>query len=168
MNPRRHRSGRIFRALLPLAAVASLLAGCGRPGSGEAAADKPQLHQNQPPHGGTPVALGEDYNLELVRDAATGTLSAYVLDDEMEDFIRSPDSAITIGATVGGAEQTLVLTAVASPATGERVGDTSLFQGQADWLKGAGPVSGHVQQITIRGTPFANVAFALPAVPGKD
>ena len=42
-----------------------------------------------PPHGGTPVVLGnEAYHLELVVDAASGTLQVYVLDGEMENFVR--------------------------------------------------------------------------------
>jgi len=145
-----------------------LLGGCGRAADSNAADAKPQLHQDVPPHGGTPVALGDDYNLELVRDPAAGTLSGYVLDDEMEEFIRSSSPAVTLELTVGGEPRQLVLAAVANPATGETVGDTSLFQGQADWLKSAGNFTGKVRLITIRGTPFAEVPFAFPAGAAKE
>jgi hypothetical protein len=157
-----------FSAVILTVALALLWGGCGPPSSRPDGAEKPELHQSHPPHGGTAVALGEDYALELVRDPATGTLSAYVLDDEMEDFIRSPDSAITVQIQAGGSAQTLFLAAIANPATGERVGDTSLFEGRADWLEAAGPFAGVLQQITVRGTPFRAVPFTIPAVRAKD
>jgi hypothetical protein len=136
--------------------------GCGKASQRGPAGEKPQLHKDLPPHGGTPVALGDNYNLELVRDSNTGTLSGYVLDDEMEDFIRSSSPAVTIDATVNGETRTLVLAAVANAATGETVGDTSLFQTQAGWLKTAKNFDGSVRGITIRGTKFADVKFSFP------
>jgi hypothetical protein len=136
--------------------------GCSRNPGGSVPDGTPHLHKDMPPHGGTPVALGDNYNLELVRDAETGTLSGYVLDDEMEEFIRSSSPSITILATVQGRPQTLVLPAIANPATGETVGDTSLFQAQAEWLKTAGNFDGVLQGIAIRGTRFDNVKFNFP------
>ncbi len=115
-----------------------------------------------PPHGGTPVALGEDYRLELVRDADTGTLSAYVLDDEMEEFIRVPARSLTIVARVGGEDRPLVLAAVANSATGETVGGTSLFQAQADWLKTAASFDGTLEALTVRGSAFTGIRFHFP------
>ena len=80
-----------------LLAAGLLLGGCGKESARKEIADnKPGLHKNIPPHGGVPVALGDAYNLELVRDAAAGTLSGYVLDDEMEDFIRSSSPSVAI------------------------------------------------------------------------
>jgi len=127
------------------------------------AAEKTEMHRDVPPHGGTPIALGDDYRLELVRDADTGTLSGYVLDDEMEEFIRSPSPAIELDVEAGGQRRVLVLAAVANPATGETVGDSSLFQAQADWLKTAGRCDGAVKSITVRGTMFTDIPFSLPA-----
>ena len=120
------------------------------------------MHHATPPHGGTPVALGDDYRLELVRDAAAGTLSAYVLDDDMEEFIRCPAPAITLTARVGGEDRSIVLRAVPNPATGETVGNTSCFEGQADWVRTADHFAGTLQSLTIRGTPFTGVAFPFP------
>jgi hypothetical protein len=158
---------KIVSAVALLLAAGFLAAGCGKSDSG-GAGPKTQMHRDVPPHGGTPVALGDDYNLELVRDADAGTLSAYVLDDEMEDFIRSGDPAITIVARVGSEERTLVLAAVANPATGETVGSTSLFQVQADWLKTAGSFEGKLRSLTIRGSTFTDVSFNFPSGTGKD
>jgi hypothetical protein len=154
-----------MRALrVPLLLLVSffLWAGCSR-GTGPGAADeKTGTHKDVPPHGGIPVALGDDYNIELVRDPESGTLSGYVLDDEMEDFIRSSSPLVTMVATVNGRPQTLVLTAVANPATGEKVGDTSLFEGQADWLRTTGDFDAVLRTITIRGTTFTEVKFNYP------
>ena len=60
----------------------------------------------------------------------------------------------------GGKFTPLTLAAVANPATGETVGNTSQFEVQADWLKTAGAFSGIVT-VEIRGTKFEKVAFTL-------
>ena len=135
-------------------------AGCGRSAP---AASAPPKHEHKPPHGGTPVVLGDEaYHLEFVRDAATGRLSAYVFDGELENFIRSAVPSITLVATVHGAPQTLVLAAVPNPATGETVGDTALFSGQAAWLETTPEFDAVLSGIAIRGTTFANVKFNFP------
>ena len=131
----------------------ALFAGCSK---APTASDHTHLHVDHPPHGGTAVVLGdEDYHIELVLDSATGTLQAYVLDGEMEDFIRSAVPSIEIAATARGTTRTLVLAAVANPATGETVGDTSLFEGRAPWLRSVGSFEGNLEAIVIRGTKFS-------------
>jgi hypothetical protein len=144
-------------------AVALALAGCSK---APVESGQPHLHVDHPPHGGTAVALGDDYNVELVLDSATGTIQAYVLDGEMEDFVRSAVPSIEFATTARGTTRTLVLAAVANPATGETVGDTSLFEASADWLKAAGEFDGVLKSITIRGTTFTGVRFKVPR--GKD
>src|ERR1700761_7575184 len=60
-------------------------------------------HEHHPPHGGTPVVLGnEEYHVELVLDAPTGKLQAFVLDGEMENFIRIAVNSIEIDADIPG------------------------------------------------------------------
>jgi hypothetical protein len=147
-------------ALLALALAFALSAGCSRTPT---AADEPHKHEHHPPHGGTPVVLGDEtYHLELVLDARAGTLQAYVLDGEMEDFIRSAVPSIEIDATVNGATVPLVLAAVPNTATGETVGDTSLFEGRADWLRTAKEFDAVLRTITVRGTTFTDVKFNFP------
>ena len=59
--------------------------------------------------------------------------------------------------------------AVADPATGETVGDTALFETQADWLKTVKDFDGTLKKtITIRGTTFADVKFNFPKGNDKD
>jgi hypothetical protein len=144
-----------------LISALAFFAGCSKapaPASGQT-----HLHVDHPPHGGTAIVLGDEaYHIELVLDSTTGTLQAYVLDGEMEDFVRSAMPSIEIAATVGGAPRTIILAAVANPATGETVGDTSLFEARADWLMSAREFDGVLKDITIRGTTFTGVKFNFP------
>ena len=118
-------------------------------------------HVHTAPHGGTLVELGDHaYNVELLRDATTGKLTVWVLDAHAENFIRIKAPSIELVAMPGGKFTPLILAAVANPATGETVGDTSQFEIQTDWLKTAGAFSGIVT-VEIKGTKFEKVGFAL-------
>jgi hypothetical protein len=146
----------LLALVLPLALI-----GCSREPTPDSAA--PHKHVHHPPHGGTPVVLGDEvYHLELVLDSQNGVLQAYVFDGELENFIRSAVPSIEIDATVDGLPKTLLLMAVPNPATGETVGDTSLFQAQADWLKATRDFDGVIKSVTIRGTTFTDVKFNFP------
>lgn len=153
------RAGRLLGAVLALAA-----AGCAKKNEPAAAADVPPgKHEHHPPHGGTPVVLGgEAAHVELVLDATAGRLQAYVLDGELENFIRIADPALEIVAEAGGATRTVTLRAVPDPATGETVGSTSLFAGEAEWLKTTPRFHAKLAGITVRGTAYRDVAFAFP------
>lgn len=156
------KSLRFFLSLVFAGALLGLAA-CSKHEHDHAPSGKPAKHEHTAPHGGTAVVLGnEACHLELVRDAATGTLQAYVLDGEMEKFIRTNASSLEIVATVKGAPQTLTLKPVASAVTGETVGDTSLFETKADWLKTTAQFDATLKTITIRGTTFSDVKFNFP------
>lgn len=101
------------------------------------------------------------YNLELVRDNAAAKLTAYVLDGHAENFVRIAAPSFNLIAMPRGQFTPLVLKAVANPATGETVGDTSQFEVQLDWLKDAPDFSG-IFTIEIKGTKFEQVAYHLP------
>ena len=151
--------------LVPLAMVA----GCGKNEPAPSATAKPPHHEHKPPHHGTPVVLGDEvYHVELVLDPLNGKLQAYVFDGELENFIRSSVPSFEIDATVNGAPQVLVLNAVANPATGETVGDSSLFETQADWLKTTRDFDATLKSIAIRGTTFTDVKFNFPKGNDKD
>jgi hypothetical protein len=152
-----------FSALLAVAALGFSACSKTEPATANPGAAAQHKHEHHAPHGGTAVELGEElYHLELVRDASVGKLSAYVLDGELENFIRIPAPSIEIVATVAGQPQTLTLTAVANPATGEKVGDTSLFEATADWLKTTAEFDGVITAVEIKGTKFTAVAFNFP------
>jgi len=123
----------------------------------------PAKHEHHPPHGGTPVVLGEEvYHLEFVLDAASDKMQVYVLDGEMENFIRSAAPSFEVVASVQGEKRTLLFKAVADAATGEKVGDTALFEAQADWLKTTKEFDGVLTEIAIRGSTFSGVKFNFP------
>jgi hypothetical protein len=120
-------------------------------------------HKHVAPHGGTAVVLGEElYHLELVRAPESGKLTAYLLDGEMENFVRSGDTAFTIDARFDGTAEPLVFKATANPATGETLGDTAQFEAQADWLKHVANFDGTVRKLTLHGHVFEDVAFNFP------
>ncbi|RRJ96131.1 hypothetical protein Ga0100231_019535 [Opitutaceae bacterium TAV4] len=122
-------------------------------------------HEHTPPHGGTAVVLGDEaFHLEFVRNADAGKLQVYVMDGELEKFIRISEASFDVTAAVGGQPQTLTFKPVASPATGETVGNTSLYEAQADWIgtEAAENFDAVVEAITIKGTQFKAVKFNFP------
>jgi hypothetical protein len=121
-------------------------------------------HEHIAPHGGAVVVLGDEvFHLELVHDPAVGRLTGYVLDGHMENFIRLPAPGIETSIAFGETNRTLVLTPIAQAATGETIGNTSQFAGEADWLKGATELNGIISSIEVRGQTFNNVAFRIMA-----
>jgi hypothetical protein len=148
-----------LRALLPLLSML-LCAACGKTEPVTAATKAG--HEHKAPHGGTAIELGEEaFHLELVKEDA-GKLSAYVLDGEMENFIRIESPSFQIVAQVAGESRPLVFRAVASNATGETVGNTSHFEAEADWLKTTPTFGGLLTRLEIRGSVFTAVAFSFP------
>jgi hypothetical protein len=63
---------------------------------------------------------------------------------------------------VAGKEETLTFQPVANNATGEKVGDTSLFEAQADWLKSATNFDAVLKEITVRTKTYTNISFNFP------
>jgi hypothetical protein len=135
-----------------------LATACSRPAPAVPAAS----HEHHPPHGGTPVVVGsEAYHLELVAEPSEGALTAYVLDSEMEQFVRIPSLSIEIDVS-GRQGRTLILKAVANSATGETEGDTSCFRVQDPWLRSAPSFDATIPGLEIRGTRFGPIGFNLP------
>lgn len=158
-----------FRPLIVLV-LASGFSGCAKNDSAPPAQTAaPSKHEHHPPHAGTPVVLGAElYHLELVRDAGSGRLSAYVLDGEMEGFVRIAQPTIELSVSAGAGAKSLVLTAVANPATGETAGSTALFEGQADWLKTTAKFDAVISRVEIKGNLFTAVPFNFPQGNDRD
>ena len=150
---------KIVISLFALAAV--FLVGCGRQ-NGLSGNDSPHLHVAVPPHGGTPVALGDNYQIEWVLDAPAGKLQAYVLDGEMENFVRITPPSFDVTAKLPGREEILHFAAIPNAATGEKVGSTSLFEAQQEWLKTTKTFDAVIQSINVEGAIFTNIAFNFP------
>ena len=135
------------------------LTSCGPNGDSGAGAD----HHHEPPHGRTGVVLGdEDSHLEFVLDAAAGRMQAYVLSAHMESFVRISADWFAVTAKLPDREETLTFKPVANNATGETVGDTSMFEVQANWFKTNKTFDAVLKEITIKGKTYRNVAFNFP------
>ncbi len=151
--------------ILPVIACAlmsALWAGCGDHQNHSAANAPVHLHVDTPPHGGTPVALGDDYQIEWVLDESAGKLQAYVLDGEMENFVRIAAPSFDLAVKLPERGEVLHFAAIANAATGEKVGSTSLFEAQADWLKTNKTFDAVLPEINVEGTVYSNVAFNFP------
>jgi hypothetical protein len=155
---------KLITPILLCAAIAAAFAtGCSKSDSAAPVKEAAHHHEHKPPHGGSPVELGEEeYHVEFVRDATAGRLQAFVMDGELEFFVRVAAPALEVTAQVAGKEEALVLQPVANNATGETVGNTSLFEAQADWLKSATNFDAVLKEITVRTKTYANVSFNFP------
>ena len=149
--------------LILLAVVAAGFVACKKSDPHAGHDHSAHKHEHVAPHGGTAVVLGDElYHLELVRDAAKGALQVYVLDGELEKFVRITAPSIELTATAAGQTHALVLKPSPNDATGETVGDTSLYEAQAEWLKTTSEFEGVVKSISIRGKQFSDVKFNFP------
>jgi len=149
-------------AVTPLLPIA-LLTGCGEKRTSTPATATPAKHEHKPPHGGTPVVLGnEEYHLELIMNAPEGKLQAFVMDGELENFVRISAKTFEVDVKLAGKDEPLIFNAVASRATGERVGDTSAFEAQADWLKTNPTFDGVLKELAVRAKVYQNAQFNFP------
>lgn len=144
-----------------VAVTLTLFAGCSEH-QNQATASGPHLHVDVPPHGGTPVALGDEYQIEWVLDASTGRLQAYVLDGEMENFVRIAPPSFDVRVKLPDRQEVLHFEAIANIATGEKVGSTSLFEAGADWLKTNKTFDAILPEINVEGTVYTNIVFNFP------
>lgn len=122
-------------------------------------------HHHEAPHGGTLILLGDHVgHLELVYDAEQGMLTAYALDGHAEHPVRLTQASLTldIDEDAGGPALQLVLQAVPNPLTGESVGDTSEFRGEAKALANRPQFKGWTPALHFRGVDCAAAEFAFP------
>ena len=146
-----------------ICAAVLVLTGCGHDDH-EMGGGTGTDHHHASAHGGVAVELGEhQYHLDFLHDATHGVLTAWVMDAHVENFVRVATASFPVRVSAGGQTRTVTLTALAKPSTGETAGDTSQFQGEADWLKGLGAFDAVIEEIDIRGNRFRAVAFSYPA-----
>lgn len=119
-------------------------------------------HAHTAPHGGLLVEVGDHlFNVELVLDREAGRVAAYILDGHAENFVRIAQPAIEL--RLREPARGLMLQAVANPATGETVGNTSQFEATAPWLKESGSLVGEIARLEIRGATFSGLSFSVKA-----
>lgn len=149
---------RTSSAALLLFLVAALAA-CS-PHTSEKPAAKKGGHVHVAPHGGLLVEVGEhQFNLEFVHDEASGRLSVYTLDAHAENFTRTSMSSFEVVISAGGEVRTVTFLPVASPASGETVGDTSQYDATDPWLKDKHAFAAIVPKIDLKGTMFTDILF---------
>ena len=155
---------RFLHSLCTVAVMISVLVGgCSKAPDDSAAATAGHGHEHKAPHGGTAVVLGDEaYHLEFVHNPESGTLTAYVLDAHMENFVRTNAASFEVIAQVGDEARPLTFRAAANTATGETVGDTAQFDAPADWLKSTPHFEASLKSLTIRGRTFSDVKFTFP------
>lgn len=156
--------------LAALAALGAGLASCGERAADERATAAPAEHEHGhahlAPHGGTLVELGEEAaHLELLVDAASGRLDAWVLDAEAEQYVRIAQAALVLRVEPpesGSSPLELRLEAVASALTGETVGDSSRFAGTLPAPELARGFRARLESIELRGQTYRGVEFRYP------
>ena len=106
-------------------------------------------HVHTAPHGGELYELGphgSGFNFELFLNEI-GKLNLYVLDAHAENFVRIKQTQIEILFTDSN-RSSLSLEAVEDSATGEKVGDTSLFQSLGS-IHDLLPIQGFLKEISV-------------------
>ena len=99
--------------------------------------------------------------MELAFDPETGALTAWLLDGEAEQAVRSAQGELRLALSCGGEERALVLHPVASALTGETAGDTSEFRLEQAGLDDC-PLSGRLARVEVLGSVFQDVPFEPP------
>lgn len=151
-----------FTTILATLAVLAFVTGCGD-SQPTASADHDDHHVHAPPHGGTPVQLGDEvYHLELVTDTTEGEMLAYLYDGHFHDPVTVAETNFVLQARWNGTTESLSFVRRPDPATGFLLPTSALFGARADWLKANPPFEGTLPLITLGGRSFTNVVFPYP------
>lgn len=160
------KSSLVSRFIVPSAGVLAALAllnGCKDSQSHSDQASGHSHEDHAPPHGGTPVIVGEDrFHLELVLDAAAAKMQAYVLNGHLEGYAAVAETNLLLVARFGGNEERLSFHRSVDPASGKVLAKSSLFEGNAAWLGTTRAFEGIFPKITLNGTTFTNISFSFP------
>lgn len=120
-------------------------------------------HAHQAPHGGALGMLGNHaFQIEIVPDPIRRELDLYVLDGGAQHFVRIGAESIEGTARAGSREWQLNFRAVASEATGESVGNSSLFSASAPELVGLREFVVSFERLELLGQVYENVAIPYP------
>lgn len=137
--------------------------GCARKDSPPATAAAPEGHAHVAQQGGVLAEVGEEaYHIEFRHGETAGVVQAFIMDGEAENFVRSDQPAFTARARSGDLEIPLTFRAVASSATGEKVGDTSLFEASTSLPPGSA-LTITVPVFTLKGHDYHDITVELPA-----
>lgn len=141
----------------------ALLAGCGHDHDHDAPGHHHGGHAHHAPHGGALTMLGDHaFQIEVLPDPETGTISLYVLDGEAERFIRIAAESIAASVSSGEKSAELSFAAIANEATGETVGNTSLFRVSAPEWAGVERFRIQIDGLELLGQEFEGLELPYP------
>ncbi|MBN9689314.1 MAG: hypothetical protein J0M24_03665 [Verrucomicrobia bacterium] len=153
-------------SILCLSIFLTILAGCGdsTPSADTSATHShDDVHRHSPPHGGTPVQLGNEvYHLELVPDPPANQMLAYLYDGHFHDLVMVAETNFTLQARFSNRVETLSFNRLPDPATGKRAEKSALFAARVDWLKDMVSFDGMLPSVELGGRGFTNVTFSFP------
>ena len=124
-------------------------------------------HVHQAPRGGVLLELGphgSGHNLELLENSG-GKLEVYVLDAHAENHVRISQPFLELSLVdANGSASPLVLQAIGDAATGETVGNTSLFRSEPS-ITDLLPLRGEILSIAIGSKTYTAQAFEFSGNP---
>ena len=120
-------------------------------------------HHHEAPHGGTLAVLGDHFaHMEVVLDDKAGKVTLYLLGAHAVKAVRLKQKEITLTIKAGENKFDITTQAIADELTGETIGDTSVFEGQSDSLKGLKKFNITIVDINVRGKQYKNFSFDFP------
>jgi hypothetical protein len=128
--------------------------------------DHGSAHIHQPLRGGVLMELGKHgsgYNLEILQNT-NDHLEIFILDAHAENYVRISQPSIEL--TLTDSNQTMSLGAVADPATGETVGNSSLFRTESNISKNI-PLVGTLRSLQIGSKTYTDQPLKFSGNP-KD
>ena len=126
--------------------------------------DGAHAHTHDAKHGGIAVELGnEEFHVEFTYGDKSGVLQAYILDAHMENYVRIETHSFPASAVIDGNPHALIFTATSSAATGEKPGDSSLFEAPLPPVTGQPALQLSVPTLMVKGRTYTNVSATLPA-----
>ena len=153
-----------MRGILVFALV---LAGCGNEEPEEAREEHAEGHVHKAPHGGALHEIGDHFaNVELLFDSKQGRLTLFVLGSHAETAVRIKQESLAIEIEIPEKVQAeniqMALRARADPLSGETEGDSSVFTGASDRLKGLERFLVEIKEIEIRGERYSGLWLKYP------
>jgi hypothetical protein len=121
-------------------------------------------HVHQAMRGGILMELGphgSGHNLELLENNK-GEFEIFILDAHADNYVRIKQS--TIELNLADNNSTLTLNAVADPATGEKVGDSSLFRSSQS-VKNLLPMKAEIVDLKIGSSNYSNTPLSFSGNP---
>ena len=121
-------------------------------------------HVHQAMRGGILMELGphgSGHNLELLENNR-GEFEIFILDAHADNYVRIKQS--TIELNLADNNSTLTLNAVADPATGEKVGDSSLFRSSQS-VKNLLPMKAEIVDLKIGSSNYSNTPLSFSGNP---